>query len=164
MPILISLKDVLNEIEASSDEVAAYLNRKTGETFSAFEDDLPAFDDDEEGDDEEGETNLDALPQWQRDAVAKLREIRGDTDGNWVELPSKRDFHEYRVMEEFCQLKKPSLRDDLLDAIQGSGAFGRFKKLIHRHDIADAWYDHRNKALAAFTKEWLDSEGIAYVE
>ena len=51
-------------------------------------------------------------------------------------------------MERFCYaVDDEEMRDDLFNAIQGSGAFRRFKDSIHKHGVADDWYKHRDDAL-----------------
>jgi hypothetical protein len=54
------------------------------------------------------------------------------------------------------------MQQDLLDAICGGGAFGRFKNMIYRFNIRDEWYEFRDAALQRIAAEFLESEGIAY--
>ena len=49
---------------------------------------------------ERGVAACEDTPQWRREAVEKARKVLGSED--WLELPSKDDFHEYKVMEAFC--------------------------------------------------------------
>jgi len=80
-----------------------------------------------------------------------------------VALPSKYDVHEYKIMENFCySIKNQDLREDLLNAIDGEGAFRRFKNIIRRRGIADEWYKYRTSALTSIATEWLERHGIAY--
>jgi len=82
---------------------------------------------------------------------------------DYIALPTKFDIHEYEIMKRFClSIEDDMLRDDLLDAIQGSGAFRRFKNMIYRRGIQDAWYSYRRAALEEIAIEWLTEHGIAY--
>jgi hypothetical protein len=138
-------------MDTVSDTWRAYLNRQTGELFSASDEELSAL---EQEEDEE-------LPDWQREAIEKLRQVQQSDD--WLELPSRFEIDEYRIMERFCSsVEDDTLREDLLDAIHGSGAFGRFKNMIHRHGLRDDWYRYREQQMARIAAEWLEANGIAY--
>jgi hypothetical protein len=54
------------------------------------------------------------------------------------------------------------LREDLLDALRGRGAFGRFQDLARRRGLLDDWHAFRDRRLAEFVAGWLRSQGIAY--
>lgn len=150
----VSLRDVADAIDMCPEEGEAYLNIKTGECHTILPDD---FGMDEEPDEEREAT----LPDWERESLAKNREVLGSED--WIELPPKFDFHEYRVMEDFCYcLNDGHAQQRLLQAIKGSGAFRRFKDKVHRLSIQDQWHKFRDERLWAFVAEWLDGKGIAY--
>ncbi|MFC3282651.1 UPF0158 family protein [Litchfieldella rifensis] len=155
MPLPVLLKDVVEVIEPLSDEWQAYINRDTGELVSFT---------DEEAQLAEAEDIDDSLvPEWQQEILPKVREVLGSEA--FVQLPDKFDFHEYRVMERFClELDDSELQEELLDAIRGRGAFRRFKELIHIKGIDKAWYAYRERELKAFAAEFLEAEGISYVD
>jgi len=50
----------------------------------------------------------------------------------------------------------------LLAAISGRGAFRRFKDVIHRHGVQEAWYAFRTTALEEDAAMWLEAHGIVY--
>ena len=153
-PLVVSLRDVVSEMDTLGDGFQAYLNRKTGELFTASEDELRQLD---AGDDD---VDQDA-PAWQVEVTSKLRSINESED--WLQLPSKREFHEWEVMADFCRsVANDTLREDLLDAIRGSGAFGRFKSMIHRHGLIDDWYRFCDEQFMDFAAAWLRANGIAY--
>jgi hypothetical protein len=80
-----------------------------------------------------------------------------------VALPHKFETHEYSIVERFCTgVKEPGVPEELLRAIRGTGAFRRFKEVIHDHGIAEAWYAFRQQALEAIAVEWLEANGVAY--
>src|SRR5207249_3445959 len=108
------LRTVIDEFDRCPQEGQAYLNCKTGECYTTLDefDDLDA----EEEDAEEGD--IPSKPQWQREAAAKAREIENSED--WISLPTKFDFHEYCVMEQFCHTQSDEhVQELLLMAIQG---------------------------------------------
>jgi hypothetical protein len=84
---------------------------------------------------------------------------------DFVALPDKFEIHEYSITERFCLfLPDEGLRDELLHAIRGSGAFRRFKAAIYRKEIQDDWYRFRNEALKRIATDFLESEGIPWLD
>jgi hypothetical protein len=149
----VSLRQIVDELEISTDGCQIYLNRQTGETFGATDEELAAA---EEDADEE-------LPDWQAEAVAKLREVLASAD--WLELPTRDGREDYRCMENFCLERCAGrLQDELLAAIRGRGAFGRFKDALSRHGLLESWDRYRRDELAREAAAWLEVNGIAYRE
>ena len=139
-------------MEPLSDEWQAFINRSTGE--------LVGFSDEEARLAEEDDPEA---PDWQQEMLPKVREVLASKE--YVSLPSKFEVHEYQVMERFClQLDESDLQGELLEAIRGRGAFRRFKALIHAKGIEKQWYEYREQALRALAAEFLDAEGIPFVE
>lgn len=83
--------------------------------------------------------------------------------GEYLPLPGKDEINEYRLMERFCrQETDDQLRGKLLRAIEGSGAFRRFKDLVHASGRVEAWYACRDGAIEELAAEWLEANGIGY--
>lgn len=156
----VSLRAVAAEMDVLSEEWTAYVNRRTGELVTVTDEDARAAEDqlDEEFDEDFDEEEL---ADGEADELTRVREVLASED--FLALPSKFDINEYWIMQRFCeQVEDPGLRDDLLRAIRGSGAFGRFKSLAHRRGVIDAWYTFRNDALEDIAAKWLDANGIPY--
>jgi hypothetical protein len=152
--IVVSLKDIVDELEVLMDESTAYLNRQTGEVITVTHEDMRWVEGEEDLD-------LDEFPDWQREWLTKVQEILKSED--YMALPTKFDIHEYEIMKRFClSIEEDMLRDDLLDAIQGSGAFRRFKNMIYRRGMENTWYRLRRAALKEIAIEWLTEHGIVY--
>jgi hypothetical protein len=133
-----------------SEENPVYLNRKTGQFAALTGDAIQAAEEDEEPDSE-----------WEQDIAAKASEVLNSED--WLALPSQFEIHEWRIMEDFCYtVEDKTLREDLLDAIRGSGAFGRFKSMAQRHGVIDAWYSFRGAAFERIAVEWLEANEVPY--
>jgi len=82
-----------------------------------------------------------------------------------VALPSRFDMNEYRIMERFCDtVEDEKVATGLRLAIQGSGAFRRFKDGLHAFGIAEQWYAFRDKALREIAKDWCEENHIEYTE
>ena len=152
MSLPVDLQAVIDEMDTPSDEVTAYINRKTGELFSVLQEDILLQ--------EAGEDDA-ALPEWQAEVIAKVKEVLASED--FIELPGKYEIHEYSIMEQYCLgVADPRLCDVLNEAIRGRGAFRRFKDLVHREGIADDWYAFRNAALSEIAADFLKANGIPF--
>jgi len=152
MAAIVSLRDVIDEMEIMSDEATAYINRKTGELITVTDEMASMAEDPDEAED---------APEWQKDLLPKVREVTASED--FIELPSKFDVHEWSIMERFARsVADDEVRDDLQAALHGRGAFGRFKDTLHRRGIADAWYLFRDAALEEIAVEFLAAHGIEF--
>jgi hypothetical protein len=149
--IVVALDDVVAEMDVPNDAWTTYLNRHTGQ-FVTMTDEGEAL---TEGEVSEG--------LFDRQPDDPLHVAEAMMSGVWLALPSKFDIHEYRLLERFSLgLEDPEVRAALLQAIQGRGAFRRFKEVIHEYGIAEAWYAYRQQSLEAIAVEWLEANGIAY--
>ena len=139
MAAIVSLRDVIDEMEMMSDEATSYINRKTGELITVTNEMFSMVEDPDEAED---------APEWQKD---------------FFPLPSKFDIHEWSIMERFARsVADGDVRDELENALHGRGAFGRFKEALHRRGIADAWDRYRDAALEKIAVEFLEANGITY--
>jgi hypothetical protein len=77
MAAIVYLHKVVDEMEVLSDEITAYLNRRTGEVRSVQDDEAMLAEDD---------ADLEDLPEWQRDDIPLIREVLESED--WIPLPS----------------------------------------------------------------------------
>jgi hypothetical protein len=151
----VSLQSVVNEMDVLSDEMTAYINKKTGELFTVGDEQANII--------EEGNEDDEFIPEWQKETLPKAREVLESDD--FVALPDKFEIHEYSIMERFClSLPDEGLQNELLHAIRGSGAFRRFKAAIHLKGIQDDWYRFRDETLKGIASDFLESEGIAFVD
>jgi len=151
----VSLQSVVNEMDVLGEEWTAYISKKTGELVTVTEEEANIVD--AGGEDDE------FIPDWQRETLPKVREVLESDD--FVALPDKFEIHEYSIMERFClSLSDEGLQDELLHAIRGSGAFRRFKDAIHRKEIQDDWYRFRDESIKDIAIDFLESEGIAFVD
>lgn len=144
MSLPVSLSDFVNELDVVGDEWHVYLNRRTGEFFTVSLDDSAAED---VGDED-------------RHLIA---EVLGSAD--WLPLPSRQDLNEFRIMRDFCAMfAGDSVRADLGSTIGGRGTFGRFKNMVHRHDLQEGWYRFRVAALKRIAVNWLEAHSISHAE
>jgi hypothetical protein len=151
MAAVVSLQALAEEMEMLGEGRHAFLNRRTGELYGGTDELLAKA---EEDDDED-------LLEWEVEIVDKLREILQSEE--WLEVPSRTSHEDYRIMERFCwECCEGQAQEDLLSAISGRGAFGRFKDGICRWGVQDQWYQFRRQAFAKEAAGWLEAEEIAY--
>jgi len=82
---------------------------------------------------------------------------------DFLALPSKFGIHEHRIMERFSLgVEDVRVRETLLQAIRGRGAFRRFKEVIHERGVTEVWYAYRQQALEDIAVDWLEANGVAY--
>ena len=152
MAVIVSLLDVIEQMDLMSDEATAYINRKTGELIT-LTDELFALAEDPDG------AATDA--EWQKDLLPKAQEVV--TSEDFIPLPGKFEIHEWSIMEHFARsLTDAAVSDELDAALHGRGAFRRFKDAVRALGIADQWYQFRDAALEEIVIEFLEAHGIAY--
>lgn len=152
MTLVVSLRDVVDEMEGLTDIYSGFINRKTGELITLSIEVLSIVEEDEP---------IEDLPEWEQEIIPKVREVLESDD--FIKLPTKYDIHEWSIMERFCcEVEDPDQSDRLLSAIHRKGAFGRFKDNIHRFGIVEDWYRFREAALEKIAIDFLEENGIAF--
>ena len=82
----------------------------------------------------------------------------------YIPLPGQYEINEYRIMEEFIyDLPEGRNQDTLERAIQGRGAFRRFKDRLFDLNLEQKWYDYRDRAYERISKEWCEQYNIDIV-
>lgn len=91
------------------------------------------------------------------------RQIEQDNKGRFIPIPMSPSHEGWRVMEQFI-LSLDGLdeqtRDLLLNTIQGTGAFSRFKDAVHRIGRHEEWYEFRDRKNRRKVLDWLYAEGL----
>ena len=135
MPATVRLSDIVDALEMQFDEFSSFLDRDTGKVETVSHDLLREAE--ESGVDEEPD-----LPEWQKQEWEIAKRIVS-TD-RFQRLPTKFEVHEWAIMQDFSRsLESDGIREDLLHAIHGAGAFRNFKDALRRHGIEPAWFAFR---------------------
>ena len=79
-------------------------------------------------------------------------------------LPTSFDIRDYDIMEDFIDTLSGSNHDRLASAIQGKGAFRRFKDAVIRLGIDKQWYDFQADAYKTKAARWCEDNDIEYEE
>jgi len=84
-------------------------------------------------------------------------------DDIWIAAPNQRDLREYDIMEEFADSVTDLRKNELLCvALEGKGAFRRFKDTLHRVGLVEEWYAFKRKAYVDIAREWCEDNRIEY--
>ena len=153
MAIIVSIHDVVEALEMSSQTSENILDPETGEILLITAEDEIAIED----------PDPDFIPDWQKEHLEKVGRLL--KSGNGIRLPDSFDIHEWSIMEEFCYTAGDAEhREILLDSIHGKGAFSRFREALERLGLREEWYSFRQSALEKIARDWLEANKIAYKE
>ena len=135
MSLPISLQAVVDEMDVLDDDWVAYVNRRTGQLVTVTE----------------------------YDHEESTEALQAESSPDFLALPSEFDIHEYSLIERFSGSVCDSVhRQELLSAIKGHGAFGRFREAARRLDLEEEWYSFRQESLESIASGFLDAHGIPY--
>ena len=136
----VKLGVILDAIEMADDNYTYFLDLETGESVFLADELVTGLDN--EGLEDEIEENLE----------------------RYLRLPTKFEIHEYHIMEEFIWTLKGDRADKLEHAIQGRGAFRRFRDMVDRMGISQQWYDFQAEYYRKLAIEWCQEHGLEYIE
>ncbi len=136
----IDLEMLQEALDNASYEMAYYLDKETGEILFSTED-FP----------------LEALPG----KTASKSEIQA-FEQRYLAIPVAQSQEGYSDMEAFITtVEAPELRDKLAVAIDGKGAFRRFKNvLLEEPTERKRWFEFKTECSRRRTLRWLKGEGI----
>jgi len=102
------------------------------------------------------------LPYWMEDEIELVLEVLLAGDGRYNRIPERSSPEAHTVMAEFIEtVKNPVLKEELTNALDGKGAFRRFKDvLINDPKERKRWHGYNAKAMKKVIVEWLKSLGI----
>ena len=155
MGAVVNLEAVIDAMDLPG-EWEALIDPETGEIVTVSEDDRSVLDQEDDCEDSE-------LPDWQRDSIERIRKVLDS--GRALALPGKFEIHEWDLMRRFARsVEDPDQNAELLEAIHGTGAFRLFRMTTYRLGLRDRWFEFRAEALREMAREWLEANGIEYVE
>ncbi len=154
MTITVRLQAVVDEMETAMEEMTAYIHRTSGELLTIGNEYLECA---EDGTDDLYDTD------WQQEMLADAGRIVADDA--FIPLPDQYEIHEYDIMRRFClQMEEDAIRNNLLAAISGKGAFRHFKDRIDDLNIREDWFAFKNTALKTIAADFLEQHEIAFVD
>jgi hypothetical protein len=150
------LMEIADAMESSFDgEHRYFLDIQSAKVHLVMNEHLSAL---EDGD----ETRLEDIPEWEEDFLNVAREIFSDTTKRYLEIPTLESRDAFRQMEDFVErVEDERLREKLEIAINGRGAFRRFKDVLAVHPKdRDRWFEYKNEQMKNEVVRWLEAEEI----
>jgi hypothetical protein len=170
----IDLAQLVDAFDSGSDEVAACLDVEAGEVVwvtSEVRRELEAIDEgllEDLVDDEAREVAIAAavvergLPAWMVEPLQEADRVEGGFGTRFIRIPQPEAREGYEDMEAFIStVGNQRLQDLLWIAIQGRGAFRRFKDVLAGHPTErERWFAFRAARVLERVRDWLADEGI----
>ena len=96
-------------------------------------------------------------PDWQKEMLLEADRVEQGYGTRYLCVERDDPYGDYRDMERFIStVENARLRERLWDAIQGRGAFRRFKDLLACHpQVEEAWFDFKDAQLQRRVASWL---------
>ncbi len=96
------------------------------------------------------------------DETAEVRKKIDDDPDRFEEIPKADSREGYRDMEDFIDtIKDEHIAEVLSTAIEGRGAFRRFKDTLIRYpDERERWFKFKDDLMKQRAMEWLDEIGV----
>lgn len=146
----LKLADIIDAIEFHSDEHHAFIDVKNNMVCILSDSALSYAENDDED-----------YPDWQHEEILCAKAFLEDETNNFIALPTQHDADEYSIMEDFAfTLDDEHKKEKLLIALQGKGAFRRFKDTVICLEIENDWYRFRDEQYRQFTLDWCETNGI----
>ncbi|RBO99986.1 UPF0158 family protein [Rossellomorea aquimaris] len=153
MAAKVNLSLLIDELESRFEDWHSYLHRETG-TITTISHEILTKAEDEEP--------IEELEDWEQTEYSMAVDIL-ENPTHYLTLPDREEINEYRMMENFCySLKDGHAQDRLLMAIQGRGAFRRFKDQVNTLGIAGEWYSFRMECYMEFARDWCKFHELEY--
>jgi hypothetical protein len=169
--LTVDLEDLAGAFENGFPDLHYYLDLETGEVAMVSDEtrgDLEAIYEDLAGGEDLDDAVVAAaigqreVPDWQKELLLEADRVERGYETRFVEIPRDETHEAYRDMEEFIPtVADRRLRERLYDAIDGHGAFGRFKQVLSSHDeVRERWFVFRDARLRERIVAWLAEEGF----
>lgn len=138
----VKLEEVIEALDSAGPEMEFYYSTKTEKIFMVFD----------------GMVNGD-------DNKELIEEIEDGWIEDYIPLPDQYQIHEYSMMEDFVyEHTTGKAQEQLEHAMQGRGAFRRFKDKLYDLDLEKQWYKFRDEAYEKVAREWCEKYKIDIVE
>jgi len=135
----------------SEDIVREMKARLYDDEYGEIEDDIEYIEFDEEPE----------IPDWMTDEMEMVLEILLDESGRYIRIPERQSRRAYQSMNDFIDtVGDPLLKEELSSALNGTGAFRKFKDvLVEFPRERKQWHGYNAKAMKKEIIEWLNSLG-----
>lgn len=137
---------ITDEIASRLQEIYAEIHDQAGASDVSLEEYLQELDD----------------RDWQKEMLLDADRVERGYHTRYIRVEPDNPYSGYNDMEDFIvTVEDADLCRRLARAIQGRGAFGRFKDLLHRHpDVLEQWYTFQDERHQRRLYDWLAAHDI----
>jgi len=141
--------------DVSRDCMEYYLDKETGQVIVLSEEISRYAEGDEDSIRED-------LPDWQKGEIQIAENIRNNSRDRYINIPEKPTYESYNIMVDFAEkVEDELLREKLSIALDGKGAFRRFKSVLSNYpDYEREWFEFKEGRIKEEIMEWLSLIGI----
>jgi hypothetical protein len=134
-----------------------YLDTETGEVIDMPDEIMRAVEDGKEGSD---------LVEWEEELAEAAEKILSDEQNRFLPIPRRESREGYEIMVAFAEtVKNKGLQEKLSIALDGKGAFRRFRSVLDRDpDELERWYKFKDDRMRGEAVQWLLENGIEPVQ
>ena len=145
--LAVDIAEIAELMDTTFDENECYLDLQTGKTVVIPSELL------REEDDEDDPL---VVPDWEKDLLPVVEEIEAGSE-RYTPIPEPDSREAYDDMARFAStVTDPKLREHLGIALDGKGAFRRFKSVLHNNpDELQRWYAFKDAAMGERVRDWL---------
>ena len=133
----VSLKDVVDSFDYQSETMAAYIDLDAGEVRMLELDDSVDH-------------------EFYERSVSEYEACES------LMLPRPDQLGDYGVMRDYAASQEPAVAERLARALDGRGAFRRFKDEVARMGLSEDWYAFRDDARANLARDFLEEHGVRW--
>lgn len=154
----VDLSELIFEMELGDNmERSGYLDTETGEIIDMPDDIMRAV--------EDGESES-ALVERDEDLAETAEQILSDEQNRFLPIPKRESREGYEIMVGFAEsVKNKGLQEKLSLALDGKGAFRRFRDVLNQHpDELERWYTFKDDWMREEAVRWLLENGIEPVQ
>jgi len=154
MKATVSIADVVEALESTSEETQFYLNVNTGEVILKSEAELLISESDE---------FKDEYSDWDDDMQVNTEAIMESEE--FIPLPDQYEINEFEIIEDFCDsLEDQESRKSLSAILQGKGDFNSFQLLLQQYGLAEKWEQFREDSYRQIAINWCEVNDIPYID
>lgn len=156
----VNISEIADAMQSTFDgDLHYYLDSETGKVILIQDEVISAV----EGNDQE---RIDGLPDWEKEVVVDAKKIVSDKDHRYIAISALESWESFKHMEAFVDtVQDDALHEKLSIALDGKGAFGRFKRVLEAHPPQkERWFRFKEERMAEEVERFLFSVDIEPLE
>lgn len=163
----VDIEALASALEMGIEELDSYLDMETGEIIMVSDLEMRIAKQAAEaqagtGTASKNASDLSSYSEYEREAIQMAINIFVSPE-RYKFLPKMSTQEKYDIMAAFCrQVESEQAREALLFAIQGKGAFGRFRETLLRLEIEQDWFAYKSAETVKYAIQWCEINKVPY--